>query len=226
MSIEQALYALSLDSVNTIGYALAEHISGSLDGFSKLMNEKAQAVGTVNTHFNNPHGLNDQTHLTTAHDMAKILWAAAENDIYRKIAGTEKYSFTDSFGKTINCSHGYKVFSRDSQYYDPRCVCGKTGYTSEAMFTRAVYATDGKLDLIAVTMHSDTTALAYQDIKTLADFVLIQVGWMRSGLRYATSRRLCAERSHLAFRRDFLHQLTDDPAVDELCDLAKVSFFA
>ena len=60
----------------------------------------------------------------------------------------------------------------------------------------------------------------YQNIKTLADFVLIQVGWMRSGLRYATSRRLCAERGHLAFRRDFLHQLTDDPAVDELCELA------
>ena len=60
----------------------------------------------------------------------------------------------------------------------------------------------------------------YQNLKTLADFVLIQVGWMRSGLRYATSRRLCAERGHLAFRRDFLHQLTDDPAVDELCELA------
>ena len=170
MTVEQSLYALCLDSVNTIGYALAEHISGSLDGFSKLMNEKAKAVGTVNSHFNNPHGLNDKTHLTTAYDMAKILWAAAENDIYRKIAGTEKYSFTDGAGKTINCNHGYKVFSRDSQYYDARCVCGKTGYTSEAMFTRAVYATDGKLDLIAVTMHSDTTGLAYQDIKTLLDY--------------------------------------------------------
>jgi hypothetical protein len=66
----------------------------------------------------------------------------------------------------------------------------------------------------------------YQNIKTLADFVLIQVGWMICGLRYATSRRLCAERDHLAFRRNFLHQLTDAPAVDELCDLAKVSFFA
>ena len=60
----------------------------------------------------------------------------------------------------------------------------------------------------------------YQNIKTLADFVLIQVGWMRSGLHYATSRRLCAERKHLAFRREFLHQLTDSPSVDELCDLA------
>ena len=58
----------------------------------------------------------------------------------------------------------------------------------------------------------------YQNIKTLADFVLIQVGWMRSGLRYATSRRLCAGRGHLAFRRNFLHELTDDPVVDELCD--------
>ena len=170
MTVEQGLYALCLDSVNTIGYALAEHISGSLAGFSQLMNEKATAVGAVNTHFNNPHGLNDKTHLTTAHDMAKILWAAAENDVYRKIAGTEKYSFTDGAGKTINCHHGYKIFRPDAPEYDPRCVCGKTGYTSEAMFTRAVYATDGKLDLIAVTMHSDTTGLAYQDIQTLLNY--------------------------------------------------------
>ena len=58
----------------------------------------------------------------------------------------------------------------------------------------------------------------YQNIKSLADFVLIQVGWMRSGLHYATSRRLCVERWHLDFRRNFLHELTDDPVVDELCD--------
>ena len=64
----------------------------------------------------------------------------------------------------------------------------------------------------------------YQNIKTLADFVLIQVGWMVCGLRYATSRRLCAERGHLAFRRSFLHELTDDPAVDEICDLAAKTF--
>ena len=59
----------------------------------------------------------------------------------------------------------------------------------------------------------------YQNIASLADFVLVQVGWMVSGLAYATSRRLCAERGHLAFRRQFLHELTDDPSVDELCDL-------
>ena len=63
----------------------------------------------------------------------------------------------------------------------------------------------------------------YQNIQALADFVLIQVGWMMSELQFATSRRLCAERGHLAFRRDFLHQLTDDPSVDRLCDLAERS---
>ena len=59
----------------------------------------------------------------------------------------------------------------------------------------------------------------YQHIKTLADFVIIQVGWMISGLHYATSRRLCRERGHLEFRRNFLHTLTDDPSVDKICDM-------
>ena len=58
----------------------------------------------------------------------------------------------------------------------------------------------------------------YQHIKTLADFVLIQVGWIRAGLHFGTTRRLTDERGHLAFRRRFLAELTDgDPAVDDLC---------
>ena len=60
----------------------------------------------------------------------------------------------------------------------------------------------------------------YQNIKSLSDFVLIQVGWMISGLQFSTSRRLCRERNHLAYRRDFLHQLTDSPEIDRVCDIA------
>ena len=60
----------------------------------------------------------------------------------------------------------------------------------------------------------------YQTIRSLSDFVLIQVGWMISGLHFATTRRLCRERNHLDFRRDFLHQLTDSPAIDCVCDMA------
>lgn len=60
----------------------------------------------------------------------------------------------------------------------------------------------------------------YQYIKSLADFVLIQVGWMISGLCFKTSMKLCRGRGHLEFRRRFLHEITDDPSVDRLCDIA------
>lgn len=63
-------------------------------------------------------------------------------------------------------------------------------------------------------------AVDYQNIKSLSDFVLIQVGWMISGLHFTTSRRLCRERKHLAYRRNFLHQLTDSSAIDRVCDIA------
>lgn len=60
----------------------------------------------------------------------------------------------------------------------------------------------------------------YQNILSLSDFVLIQVGWMASGLEFATSRRLCRDRNHLAFRRSFLHELSADPAIDDVCNFA------
>ena len=61
----------------------------------------------------------------------------------------------------------------------------------------------------------------YQNIKSLSDFVMIQVGWMVSGLHFATTRRLCAERGHLDFRRRFLHELSSDLSIDRVCDLAE-----
>lgn len=76
-------------------------------------------------------------------------------------------------------------------------------------------------NLVVVANIEKGEPVDYQHIKSLADFVLIQVGWMISGLHFATSRRLCRERGHLAYRRDFLHQLTDAPAIDRLCDLAE-----
>ncbi len=63
----------------------------------------------------------------------------------------------------------------------------------------------------------------YQHIESLADFVLVQVGWMCAGLEYVTTRRLCAARGHLAFRRDFLRELGAGPDADALCDIPQES---
>ena len=169
-SVRDGIYALCLNSVNTVGYALAEMIDGSLDAFSDRMNARARELGAINTTFHNPHGLNDLQHMTTAYDMAKILWGAIENDLYRKIAGTQLYSFKDSNGNLIECAHNYLVMQPSSGYYDPRIVCGKTGWVEEAEYTRAAYATDGKLDVIVVTFHASTTDEAYQDVRTLLDY--------------------------------------------------------
>ena len=87
-----------------------------------------------------------------------------------------------------------------------------------AFWDLPVHAAPNPAVLAAIREHRPVD---YQNIKTLADFVLIQVGWMISGLTYATTRRLTAERNHLEFRRQFLHELTDDPAIDELCDMAR-----
>ena len=79
--------------------------------------------------------------------------------------------------------------------------------------------TDAAPSPVVVDCIAKRLPVDYQEIKSLADFVLIQVGWMLSGLHYATARRICRERGHLEFRRRFLHELTDDSSVDRLCDL-------
>ena len=60
-------------------------------------------------------------------------------------------------------------------------------------------------------------SVPYNEIKTLADFILVQVGWIRSGLYFSTTRKLALERNHMEYRRRFLHQITSSPVVDELC---------
>lgn len=57
----------------------------------------------------------------------------------------------------------------------------------------------------------------YQDIKTLADFILIQVGWIHNELNFKTSQDLCKERNHLEFRRNFLHQISSSDEIDDIC---------
>ena len=88
---------------------------------------------------------------------------------------------------------------------------------SRAFWNLAVSAPPNPVVVSCIEEHRPVD---YQHIKSLADFVLIQVGWMISGLVFATSRRLCADRGHLEYRRNFLHQLTDSPSVDRICDLA------
>ena len=88
-TVEQALMALMLESANEMALALAEKTSGSVKKFVELMNQRAAQLGCKNTHFNNPNGLPDETHYTTASDMMKIAKAAWYNPLFRKFVTTQ-----------------------------------------------------------------------------------------------------------------------------------------
>ena len=92
MTVRECLYALLLKSANEVGNALAEHVAGSNGAFADMMNAKAVSLGCTNTHFTNPHGLNDEQHYTTPHDMALIARAAFQNDTVKTVASTRTLS--------------------------------------------------------------------------------------------------------------------------------------
>ena len=85
MTMEQCLYAVMLNSANECAYAVAEHVGGTVENFVDMMNAKAKELGCTNTHFANPHGLQDENHYTTAHDMALIAQAAYQHETFRII---------------------------------------------------------------------------------------------------------------------------------------------
>jgi D-alanyl-D-alanine carboxypeptidase (penicillin-binding protein 5/6) len=69
LTLRDLLYGLMLASGNDAAEAIAKHVSGSVDGFVELMNQKAAALGMAGTRFANPHGVPNDNH-NTRRDMA------------------------------------------------------------------------------------------------------------------------------------------------------------
>ena len=153
-TVEDLLYGLMLNSGNDAACALAEHTAGSIEAFAELMNEKVAALGLQNTHFANPHGLNDPEHYSSARDLALITAAAMENPVFCTIFGARSYSSNGieyvNHNKLLDTCEG--------------CIGGKTGYTGSAGRTLVTCAERDGLRLVAVTLHdgsdwADHTAL-------------------------------------------------------------------
>ena len=172
LTVEQCLYALLLDSVNECGYALAEHVAGSVSGFAELMNKKAAELGCTKTHFANPHGLNDENHTTTAKDMALIFRAALQNETFYQIDSTLDYTIpaTERNPEGFKLHMHHKMMDPASDWYDERVKAGKTGYTSIAKNTLVSYAEKDGVELVAVIMKDEGNGLIYSDTKKLLDF--------------------------------------------------------
>ena len=161
LTVEESLYALMLSSANECANALAEHIAGSNEAFAVLMNEKAEELGCVNTHFSNPSGLHDENHYTCAFDMALITKAALENDDFRRIAGTDYYTLRATNKNPEELwmqNHHYMIAPyRTSKYLDDTIFAGKTGYTTDALNTLVTCGKRNGMDIIVISMRTRST---------------------------------------------------------------------
>lgn len=125
ITVEQAIYALVIQSANDVAVAVAEHVGGSEQQFARMMTQRARDLGMKRTTFRNPSGLPDAGQITTARDMAILSRAVMRNhpDLYRYFSATE-FTFRGKTTKThnrvltsLNGANGIKTgYTRASGY--------------------------------------------------------------------------------------------------------------
>lgn len=160
LTIEQLLYVLMVGSSNDAAIVLAEHISGSVDEFSKLMNEKAKEIGCTSTHFVNPNGAHDENHYSTARDLALISKYAMQNETFRtlvkttsyKLPTTNKYEREDRLFTTTNSLLIVNNNDRADNYYYKYATGIKTGFTTPAKNCLIASSNKGDLELLTVVL--------------------------------------------------------------------------
>lgn len=158
ISVKDLLNALMIKSANDAAYVLAEHIEGSIDGFSDLMNQKARELGCTGTHFVNPNGIHDDRHYSTAYDLYLIATYAMKNQTFRELVSqteavlpaTNLYPNEDRTLKTTNA-----LINPDSTNYYKNAIGIKTGYTSQAGNCLVSEASRDGLEFIAVVLNGD-----------------------------------------------------------------------
>ena len=117
--------------------------------------EVQKELGAVNSDFENPNGLNAQNHYTTARDMALITQELLENhEEFKTIAQTQQYTIgaTNLVNQARTFQQSDLMFYEGNDYYYPKTIAGKTGYTDEALNTLVSCATDDNLELISVVL--------------------------------------------------------------------------
>ena len=200
LKFEDLLNALLIESANDAALAIAKHISGSIDDFVKLMNDKAKEVGALNTNFVNPNGLTADNHVTTAYDLSMMARYAMENDTFRSIVCNYTYTIPETNKKTeprYLKSANKLLYSNQKINVDGKMVPikyegingVKTGYTVAAHNCLVASAERGKQRLIAVVLKANGREV-FADIHKLLNY----------GFKYY-------EKANIAFKDQFIDNI-------------------
>lgn len=158
LTLEQLLYAMMLESANDAAVAIAEHISGSVEEFAKLMNKRAKELGAENTNFVNPNGLHDDMHVTTARDLALIAKYGMTLPKFREVVNTVKYTIPETNKQPVRdyITNTNKLIWKANKTYSYEYAIGiKTGYTVKAKNNLVAGAQKDDMELISVVMNEN-----------------------------------------------------------------------
>ena len=164
ITVRDLLYGLLMRSGNDAAVALAETVSGSVQEFANLMNQKAKESGLSNTSFESPHGLDSDNHYTTAYELAILTDYALKNSTFLNIVGTKNYTVT------IN---GYpkKISNTNELLGNLNGVYGiKTGFTNGANRCLVTSCKRGDMDIICVVLGADTKSFRTKDSIKLIEY--------------------------------------------------------
>lgn len=182
LTIKDLLYALMVKSANDAAVVLAEHISGSVENFSVLMNKKAKELGCKDTNFVNPNGIHNANHYSTAYDLALIAQYCMKNEIFRKVVSTTSYTLPatnkyDSADRTFSNTNSLIIVNnnnRPDNYYYKNAIGIKTGYTSQAKNCLIAGSLRDGLEFISVILYaglnSNGLSQRYLDTINLFDY--------------------------------------------------------
>lgn len=172
LTLEALLYSLMLPSGNDSAVAIAEHISGSVEDFTKLMNTEAAKLGATNSNFINPHGYQDENHYTTAYDLYLIFNECIKYDKFQEIVSSSEYN-TKIDQK--NGTYREVTWKQSNQYVNgtrdiPKNVSvvgGKTGTTDEAGACLILYSKRKDSPYISIIMGADSKTILYDNMSEL-----------------------------------------------------------
>ncbi|MDD6679876.1 hypothetical protein [Galactobacillus timonensis] len=156
------IYGVLLPSGADCCRALALYVSGSEEAFVDLMNQKAQELGMLDTHFVNTTGLHDDNHYSTCRDLAKLLKYCMQNETFMEVIHTRKYVSTPvkTYPDGLSMDN-YVLFyldeydpAWDTHFSIPGFIGGKGGYTIEARHCLASLCDAGSLHLLLINAHA------------------------------------------------------------------------
>lgn len=170
-SIRELLYGLLLVSGNDAALVIADADAGNVPKFVDQMNQRAQQLGLHDTHFRNPHGLIEDNHYSSAHDLAFLGQHVFSNPLVRQISSTKEYHIVG------NKQHAEHFLENGDQfmYWYPGVDGGKTGWDAGSNFLQVISCTRNNHHLIGVVMH---TADWWTDMRDLMNYGFSNFTWI------------------------------------------------